>query len=60
MRRGPVRERFYCGLEAFTVGRFLAACCVKVIFFPKSVIPACFKRESRRVQDWTPDKSIRG
>jgi hypothetical protein len=27
---------------------------------PKSVIPACFKRESRRVRTWTPDKNIRG
>jgi len=25
-----------------------------------SVIPACFKRESRRVRSWTPDKSILG
>ena len=23
--------------------------------YPKSVIPACLKRESRRVRSWTPD-----
>jgi len=32
----------------------------KRISFPKSVIPACFKRESRRVRNWTPDKNIPG
>jgi hypothetical protein len=26
----------------------------------KSVISACFKRESRQVRNWTPDKNIRG
>jgi hypothetical protein len=27
---------------------------------PKSVIPACLKRESRRDSEWTPDKNIPG
>ena len=27
---------------------------------PKSVIPACFKRESSPIRTWTPDKNIRG
>jgi hypothetical protein len=27
---------------------------------PKSVIPACFERESRRIRIRTPDKNIRG
>ena len=35
-------------------------CCVDLISFPKTVIPACFKRESRRIRNWTPDKNIRG
>jgi hypothetical protein len=32
----------------------------KKIANPKSVIPACFKRESRRIRIRTPDKNTRG
>jgi hypothetical protein len=33
---------------------------VELIFFPKTVIPACFKRESRRNSDWTSIKTFGG
>ena len=51
--------------SCFSLGRFRAACCVKISPFPKSVIPACFKRwfdwaHHRRVRTWTPDQNIRG
>jgi hypothetical protein len=41
-------------------GSIAAARYEKLIAYLKSIIPACFKRESRRVRDWTLDKNIRG
>ena len=48
-----------CGRSASSVelfgGSFPAACYVFATANPKSVIPACFKRESRPIRIWTPD-----
>src|SRR5439155_14344425 len=51
-------------LEAKTIKSLQAvlssAYCVSFYCLSEAVIPACFKRESRRVRIWTPDKGIRG
>src|SRR5438445_205892 len=52
---GGLREEANSAREQFP-----AACCDKLISSPKTVIPACFQRESRRNRNWTPDKDIRG
>src|SRR3990167_3198789 len=62
-QRTPARADancFHLRSVSISVGRFPAACCVTLIAYTKSVIPACFKRESRRIRNWTPDKNIRG
>src|SRR6266508_6123024 len=46
--------------KSISVGRFAAAFCARLISLLKTVIPACFKRESRQNRNWTPDKNIRG
>ena len=50
----------FCFLATVSTGSFPAARCVKSIGDPTSVIPACFKRESRRIRTWTPIKTFGG
>ena len=63
MKPACVRDLFDLRSDRFLLNRlgtFPVACCVFATINPTSVIPACFKRESRRVRTWTPDKKIRG
>src|SRR5712692_11167681 len=58
-RERPKRNsaaRFIVSLRSIFLGRFpQLAVYWRFLVLSKSVIPACFWRESRRNSDWTPD-----
>jgi len=48
------------GIVSIAAGRFPAACCDKLISIPKFVIPAFFKRESKRDRTGPPIQTFGG